>query len=107
MAESEASLSDEAACHARASRFRCARHHGLRRGLTAPAAAPERADLVVLNGKVHVGDEGRSVAEAVAVKGGIILRTGTTDEIRTLAGPQTRSVDACGGTGQNTQNRPV
>ncbi|MEZ5291142.1 MAG: amidohydrolase [Vicinamibacterales bacterium] len=63
----------------------------------APAAA-DAADLVILNGRVHVSDEANTSTEAVAVKGNTILRFGTTDEIKALAGPATRVIDAKGAT---------
>lgn len=65
---------------------------------TPPATAADAADLVILNGKVHVANEANTVAQAVAVKGNTILRTGTTNEIKALAGPSTRVIDARGGT---------
>lgn len=58
----------------------------------------EVADLVIVNGKVHVSDDAHTVVQAVAVKGGTIMRTGTTDAIKTLAGPATRVIDAGGAT---------
>jgi len=65
-----------------------------------PAEPPpaNAADLVIVNGKVHVADEKNTVAQAVAVKGNTILRVGTDDEIRALASPTTRVIDARGGT---------
>ncbi|MEP7119146.1 MAG: amidohydrolase [Acidobacteriota bacterium] len=60
---------------------------------TAPAA-----DLVILNGKVQTMDDADSVAEAVAIRGTTILKTGTTAEIQALAGAATRVIDAKGGT---------
>ncbi len=61
----------------------------------APGAA---ADLVILNGKVHVADEANTVAEAVAVQGTTILKVGTSAEIKVLVGPATRIIDAQGAT---------
>lgn len=65
-------------------------------GTSAPPA--EVADLVILNGSVHVADEAGTRAQAVAVKGHSILRVGTTEEIKALAGPSTRVIDARGAT---------
>ena len=65
-------------------------------GASAPPA--EVADLVILNGSVHVADEAGTRAQAVAVKGHTILRVGTTEEIKALAGPATRVIDARGAT---------
>lgn len=58
----------------------------------------DQADLVILNGRVLTMDEGHPRAEAVAVRNGDILAVGTTAEIRALAGPGTRVVDAGGNT---------
>lgn len=57
--------------------------------------APE---LVILNGAVLTFHHAQPRAEAVAVRGGTVLAVGTTSEIRALAGPHTREVDAAGGT---------
>lgn len=63
-----------------------------------PPAAADAADLVILNGKVHVADEAHTVVEAVAVKGNTILQVGTTAAIKALAGPATHVIDAKGAT---------
>jgi hypothetical protein len=42
---------------------------------------PEKADLVVINGKVFTIDEENPVAQAIAIKGETILAVGTTKEI--------------------------
>jgi predicted amidohydrolase YtcJ len=70
------------------------------RAPSAPASAVvgDHPDLVVLNGKVHVSDEAHTVAEAVAVKGGLVLRTGSTAAINAMVGPDTRVIDADGAT---------
>ena len=59
------------------------------------AAAP---DLVILNGNLLTFDAERPRAEALALTGGTIAAVGTTGEIRGLAGPGTRVVDAQGAT---------
>ncbi len=58
----------------------------------------EVADLIVTNAKIAVMDEQRSFAEAIAVKDGIVLRTGSSEEISKLKGEQTKSIDAKGRT---------
>jgi len=63
-----------------------------------PAPRADAADLIIVNGKVHVADEANTVVQAVAVKGNTILKLGTTDEIKALAGPATRVIDAKGAT---------
>ncbi len=54
-------------------------------------------DLVILNGSVITFDPGTPRASALAVADGRILCTGDTATIRALAGPQTRVIDAQGG----------
>ncbi|MEW6360757.1 MAG: amidohydrolase [Pyrinomonadaceae bacterium] len=56
------------------------------------------ADLVVLNANVRTGDKSRPAAEAIAVSGNRIVAIGNTAEIRKLAGPATRRIDAGGKT---------
>jgi hypothetical protein len=58
-----------------------------------PEAAP---DLIVVNGRVYAGG-GAAFAEAVAVRGNTVLRVGTSQDIRSLAGPATTVIDARGG----------
>jgi len=66
---------------------------------TAPARAGSlTADTIVVRGRVLVLDRRFRRAEAVAVRNGRILATGTTREIRRFAGRRTRVVDAAGGT---------
>lgn len=55
-------------------------------------------DIVILNGKLITFDDARPRAEALAITGGTIAAVGSTSEIRDLAGPQTRVVDAGGST---------
>lgn len=65
-------------------------------GVIPPAELVSYPDLVVLNGKVLTVDKDFSVAEAVAARDGRVLAVGTTADIRRLAGPKTRIVDARG-----------
>jgi predicted amidohydrolase YtcJ len=53
-------------------------------------------ELVVVNARLFLGEVGRW-AEAVAVSGERVAAVGRSDEIRALAGPRTRVVDARGG----------
>jgi predicted amidohydrolase YtcJ len=55
-------------------------------------------DLVVINGKVLTMDDGGAPATALAIAGKRILAVDGTAEIRALAGPRTRVVDAAEGT---------
>jgi hypothetical protein len=63
--------------------------------VSAQAAAPE---AVFLNAKIVTMDAGGSTAEAVAVQDGKILKVGSAEEIKKLAGPSTRLIDLGGKT---------
>jgi len=54
------------------------------------------ADLVLVNGKVIIVDPSDTIAEAVAVREGRILRVGSTAEINRLAGSRTQVIDLGG-----------
>ncbi|HWX19379.1 MAG TPA: amidohydrolase, partial [Candidatus Binatia bacterium] len=56
-----------------------------------PALAP---DLLLVNAAVHTMDPARPTAEAVAIVGNRIAALGSTKQLRALAGPATRVVDA-------------
>ncbi|PNK60848.1 amidohydrolase [Psychrobacter sp. FDAARGOS_221] len=56
------------------------------------------ADMIVTNAKVAVMDDKRTVAEAIAVKNGKVLRTGSNEDILNLQGKMTRVIDANGRT---------
>jgi hypothetical protein len=62
-----------------------------------PVGPGETADLVIVNGRVFAADEAGTTAVAVAVRGSTILRVGTTREIEALRGPDTKVIDARGG----------
>ncbi|MBT6284309.1 MAG: amidohydrolase, partial [Rhodospirillaceae bacterium] len=53
-------------------------------------------DLIVTNAKVATVDASNSIAEAVAVTGEKITAVGRSGEIASLAGPDTRIIDAGG-----------
>lgn len=61
-------------------------------GLMSAASAP--ADLIVVNGKVLTLEARSARASAVAIKDGVFLAVGNDADIRKLAGPQTRTLDA-------------
>lgn len=63
-----------------------------------PALLVKHPELVVVNAKVVTVDDRFSIHQGVAVRDGRVLAVGTTDEIRALAGPSTRIVDAQGRT---------
>lgn len=54
------------------------------------------ADAIFLNGPILTVDERNPVAEAVAIAGSRISAVGAQDEIRSLAGPATRTIDLGG-----------
>jgi predicted amidohydrolase YtcJ len=55
-------------------------------------------ELVLINGKILTMDPRSSVAEALAVRDGKILATGSNASIKSLIGPQTRVIDVSGKT---------
>lgn len=65
-------------------------------GIITPDALISYPDLIVHSGKVLTVDRGFSVAEALAARDGRILAVGRTADIRRLAGPKTRIIDAQG-----------
>ncbi|WP_299186878.1 amidohydrolase [uncultured Psychrobacter sp.] len=56
------------------------------------------ADMIVTNAKVAVMDDKRSTAEAIAVKDGKVLRTGSDEDILRLRSKDTQAIDANGKT---------
>ena len=64
---------------------------------TANAQKPSLApDLIIVNAAVHTMDDAQPKAEAVAVSGNRIAAVGSSADLRALAGPKTRIVDAGG-----------
>jgi len=64
---------------------------------TAQAEKPSLApDLIIVNAAVRTMDDARPAGEAVAVSGNRIAAVGTSAELRALAGPKTRIIDAAG-----------
>jgi predicted amidohydrolase YtcJ len=62
------------------------------------AQPPTPADLIVVNARVYTVDESRPIVPAFAVRDGRFLFAGSEVEVRALAGPATRVVDAGGAT---------
>jgi predicted amidohydrolase YtcJ len=60
------------------------------------AATVPPADLVLLHGKIHTEDAGRSIAQALAVRGNSIVAVGSDEAVAALVGPNTRKVDLGG-----------
>jgi predicted amidohydrolase YtcJ len=52
------------------------------------------ADTIVINAVVHTMDPAQPTAEAVAIYANRIVAVGSTKDIRKLAGPNTRTIDA-------------
>jgi predicted amidohydrolase YtcJ len=63
--------------------------------LSAPAAAP---DLILHHGKIVTVDDRFSLRQAMAIRGGRIVRVGSSREVLRLKGPRTRLVDLGGKT---------
>jgi len=61
-----------------------------------PTAPAQPADLLLRNGYVYTSDAARSVAQAVAVKDGLILAVGSDAELQALQGPDTEVIDLQG-----------
>lgn len=62
----------------------------------AQSSAAETADLILTNGRIWLGSDSASFAEAVAIRGNQIIRVGTATEIKQLSGPQTQVIDLGG-----------
>ena len=60
------------------------------------ARQPASATLVLYGGRVHTVDRQDTTVEAVAVSGDRIVATGTTSQMRALAGPGARQIDLGG-----------
>ncbi|MEI8040461.1 MAG: amidohydrolase [Verrucomicrobiota bacterium] len=61
-----------------------------------PKVASVAPDLLIINAAVHTMDQALPAADAVAILGNRIAAVGSTAEIRPLAGPRTRVIDAGG-----------
>lgn len=58
----------------------------------------DAADLVFVNGRVITVDDRDTVADALAVRDGVIVAVGDDATVRARIGPDTRTVDLAGGT---------
>src|SRR3954451_16924278 len=56
------------------------------------------ADTILVNGRIITGDARDSIAEALAIKGGKVLATGTRAAIEKFSGPATKTIDLKGRT---------
>ncbi len=66
--------------------------------LATPAFADTPANLVLHHGKIHTEDAGRTVAEAIAIRGHSIVAVGSDAVVDALIGPTTKVVDLAGET---------
>src|SRR5215470_6018327 len=66
--------------------------------VAATAAHAQSADTILLNGKVITLDTKSSVVQALAIRDGRIVAVGSNDEIKKLAGANTKTVDVGGRT---------
>lgn len=64
--------------------------------LTSAQAQKEMADIIIVNANVFTANDAHPHAEAIAIKGDRILAVGTNQEITSLAGPETKKIDAAG-----------
>ncbi len=58
----------------------------------------EKADLILVHGQVLSVDAHDSVAQAIAIRRGVILKVGSDAEIQTLAAPNAQVIDLKGHT---------
>jgi len=61
-------------------------------------AQPEQADLILIHGQVLTVDAHDTVAQAIAVRRGVILKTGSDAEVQALAAPSAQVIDLDGHT---------
>ena len=69
--------------------------------LSTPLAAmaqSEQADLILIHGHVLTVDAKDTVAQAIAIRRGVILKTGSDAEVQALAAPNARVIDLKGRT---------
>lgn len=67
--------------------------------LTTPAVTRAQApDTVLVNGKIVIVDDRFTIAQALAIKNGRIVKAGTSAEITALTGPSTRTIELAGRT---------
>lgn len=66
--------------------------------LLTPLAATAQADLILIHGEVLSVDAHDSVAQAIAVRRGVILKVGSDAEVEALAAPDARVIDLKGHT---------
>ncbi len=62
----------------------------------ATAGAAGTADLIIVNGHIRTEDAADTVVEALAIRDGRLIATGSTAQIRALAAPHARRIDLHG-----------
>jgi len=67
-------------------------------GVVLAQSAAQLADIVLVNGKIVTVDERFTITQALAIKGERVLATGSSKEMRRLAGPATQVIDLKGRT---------
>ncbi len=67
-------------------------------GFSATVACAQLPDMVLYNGNIFTSDSAKLYVQALAVKKGIVLQTGTNKEILKLAGNSTRKINLGGKT---------
>jgi hypothetical protein len=65
-------------------------------GFALPALLAQPADLILRNGRIVTLEASPPVAEAIAIRGDVILAVGTNARIAALAGPKTQIIDLNG-----------
>jgi predicted amidohydrolase YtcJ len=65
-------------------------------GAALAAADVPAPDLVLLHGRIHTEDPGRTVVQAMAIRGNTIAAVGTDQTVSALIGPKTRTIDLGG-----------
>jgi hypothetical protein len=64
--------------------------------LAACAIEPQPADLIFTGGRVWTGDPEAATAEAIAIRAGRVIRTGSSADVARFRGPATREVQLAG-----------
>jgi len=62
------------------------------------SGGPVHADLIIDNARIYTMDNTRPMSESVAIRGDQILALGSTDDIKSLQGSQTKIIDGHGTT---------
>ena len=57
------------------------------------------ADIVLFNGKIITVDAKDTIAQAIAIEDGKVLQVGSDQQVKALAGPQSKLIDLRGETG--------